>query len=67
MKYLGPVGKKTLLLLSTGLALSLTRRPDYYFRIIKSASKEWRKINERSLRESIRKLYKSKIIDYKEL
>ena len=66
MKHLGPIGKKTLLLLSAGLTLSLTRRPDYYFRIIKSASKEWQKINERSLREAIRKLYKSKIIDYKE-
>ena len=66
MRHLGPVGKKILLLLSAGLALSLTRRPDTYFRIIKSTAKEWRKINERSLREAIRKLYGSKIIDYRE-
>jgi len=46
--------------------LSLTRRPDAYFRIVKGITKEWRKINERSLRESIRKLYRSKIVDYKE-
>ena len=46
--------------------MSLTRRPDAYFRIVKGITKEWRKINERSLRESIRKLYRSKIVDYKE-
>ncbi|KKR85457.1 MAG: hypothetical protein UV45_C0016G0009 [Candidatus Azambacteria bacterium GW2011_GWB1_42_72] len=46
--------------------MSLTRRPDTYFRIVKNIAKEWKKINERSLRESIKKLYQSKIIDYKE-
>ncbi len=66
MRQLGPVGKKVLLLLYGGLALSLTRRPDAYFRVIKNIVKEWQKINKRSLRESIRKLYKSKIIDYRE-
>jgi len=66
MEHLGSVNKKVLLLLSGGLALSLTRRPDAYFRIVKNITKEWRKINKRSLRESIRKLYRSKIVDYKE-
>lgn len=66
MRHIGPVGKKVLLLLSGGLALSLTRRPDAYFRVIKGIAKEWKKINKRSLRESIRKLYRSKIVDYKE-
>jgi len=63
---LGPVAQKILLFLSTGIALGLTRRPDYYFRILSSASKEWNKINKRSLRESVRKLYKSDLINYKE-
>lgn len=66
MKHLGSVNKKVLLLLSGGLALSLTRRPDAYFRIVKNITKEWKKINERGLRESIRKLYQSKIVDCKE-
>jgi len=66
MKRLGSVNKKVLLLLSGGLALSLTRRPDTYFRIVKNIIKEWKRINKRSLRESIRKLYQSKIIDYRE-
>jgi len=48
------------------LALSLTRRPDVYFSVAKKIAKEWRKINERSLREAIKNLYKSKMIDYRE-
>ena len=66
MKHLGPASKKILLLLGAGLALSLTRRPDHYFRVLKNASKEWKKINERYLRESIKRLYQSKLVDYKE-
>ncbi len=46
--------------------LSLTRRPDVYFSVVKKIAKEWRKINERSLREAIKNLYKSKMVDYKE-
>lgn len=66
MKHLGPASKKVLLLLEAGIVLSLTRRPDYYFRILKKVSKEWKKINERNLRETIKRLYQSKLIDYKE-
>lgn len=66
MKQLGPVSKKILLLLEGGLALSLTRRPDVYFRIIKSVAKEWEKINKLSLKRAIRRLYRSKLIDYRE-
>ncbi len=63
---LGPKAKKILLLLETGITLSLTRRPDIYFSILKKTAKEWKKINERNLRDAIRRLYKSKLIDYKE-
>lgn len=63
---IGPTGQKILLLLSAGASLSLTRRPDQYFRIIKSAAKEWQKINQRGLHTAISKLYQSQIIDYKE-
>jgi len=63
---MGPVMQKTLLLIEGGLVLGLTRRPDSYFKILKKMSKEWRKINERALRSAIRKLYQSKLIDYKE-
>ena len=46
--------------------MSLTRRPDAYFRIVRRIAKEWRKINERNLRIAIKNLYKSKLVDYKE-
>ncbi|KKS75321.1 MAG: hypothetical protein UV48_C0014G0004 [Candidatus Azambacteria bacterium GW2011_GWA2_42_9] len=48
---IGPVGQKILLILLAGASLSLTRRPDHYFRILKSAAKEWRKINQRTLKK----------------
>ena len=40
---LGPKAKKILILLEAGIALSLTRRPDVYFSILKKAAKEWKK------------------------
>ena len=63
---IGPVSRKILILLGAGLALGLTSRPDAYFKILKGAAKEWNLINERSLHEAIKKLYQSKMIDYKE-
>lgn len=66
MERLGPTSKKILLLLESGLLLALTNRPDVYFRIIKRTIKEWKNINERNLRETIKRLYQSKIIGCKE-
>jgi len=63
---IGPVMQKVLLFVEGGLILGLTRRPDKYFKIVKKISKEWQKINERSLRTAIQKLYQSKLIDFKE-
>ena len=66
MRDLGPTSRKILLLLEGGLVLSLTRRPDAYFRIVKKIAKEWKKINERKLRDTLKRLYQSKLIDYRE-
>jgi len=63
---MGSRAKKILLLLEAGIALSLTHRPDVYFSIIKKAAKEWKKIDERSLRDAIRRLYESKLISCRE-
>lgn len=63
---MGPMSKKILLLLIGGVSLGLTRRPDQYFRIVRNIAKEWKKINERNLKLAIRKLYRSKMVDYKE-
>jgi hypothetical protein len=65
-RRIGPVEQKILLLLGTGLILSLTHNPLKYFRIVKSARREWEKINRRSLQEAIRRLYRSKLVDSKE-
>ncbi|MBI2634939.1 MAG: CRISPR-associated endonuclease Cas2 [Parcubacteria group bacterium] len=60
------MSKKVMLLLIGGASLSLARRPDQYFKIVKNIAKEWKKINERNLKLAIKNLYKSKLIDYKE-
>src|SRR3989338_1101787 len=59
---IGTVMNKVLLLLEAGIVLGLTHRPDTYFRVLEKVKKEWQKINERSLREAVKNLYKSKLI-----
>lgn len=58
--------KKIILLLGGGLVLGLSKRPDINFRIIKSFAMAWKDINREVLYDGIRKLYQSKLIDYKE-
>lgn len=60
---LGPVAQKILLLLAAGITISLTQRPDHFFHIIEATAKEWQRINRRSLRKAIRRLYQSQLID----
>ena len=66
MRHLGKTGKKILLLLHAGASLSLTRNPRVYFRIVRATAKEWKKINESYMRKAIKRLYRSKLVDYKE-
>lgn len=63
---IGPVAQKALVLLLAGSTLAFCRRPDKSINIIKSAVKAWQNINQRSLRDAIRRLYQSKLVDYKE-
>lgn len=65
-RKLGPVAEKILLLLESGVVLGLTGRPDKYFKVLRRATKEWQKINQRSLHEVIKRLYQSKLVDYTE-
>jgi len=60
------LNKKILLLLLTGVALSLSYTPQRYWRAIKIAGKEWKKINREELQYELRKLYQSKLIKRKE-
>lgn len=59
---LGPMTQKILLLLSSGISLGLTRRPNKYFKIINQTIKAWKKIDEKSLRRAIKRLYQSNLV-----
>jgi|SRR3989344_6021493 len=61
---LGKTSEKILLLLLAGVALSLTKRPDQYFRILDKTQKEWKRINQRSLHDNIKRLHKANLINY---
>ncbi len=66
MRRVGPMGEKILLLLETGIILGLTARPDVYFRVLRQARKEWKKITDRSLRDTVKRLYRARLVDYQE-
>jgi DNA-binding transcriptional regulator PaaX len=63
---LGPTQQKILLLLFGGLGLALSVTSSQHFHIYKGIAKEWKEINERQLRKSIRKLYQSKLVGIRE-
>lgn len=62
---MGPVMQKIILLLAGGVALGLSKRPDVSFRMIKGIANEWNEINKRSLYKGVRKLYSSRMLDFK--
>lgn len=57
---------KILLLLLGGLAFSYSITPQRQWKAVKMISKEWKKINEKELKNSIRYLYRLKFIDKNE-
>ncbi|MEK7562597.1 MAG: hypothetical protein AAB509_02880 [Patescibacteria group bacterium] len=61
-----PLSEKVLLLLFTGLTLSICYTQRQYWKTIKSASREWEKINRKELQYEIKKLYRSRLIEKKE-
>lgn len=63
---IGPKTQKLLILLQAGIVLSLTSRPDTFFKVIKETVKELKDIEQRVLKSAIRNLYQSKLISYKE-
>jgi len=66
MKKLGPVQQKILMLLIAGAALSLTKSPKDYYRIVGLFGREWKRIGKAPAERSIAKLYRSKMIDLKQ-
>src|SRR3989344_1727233 len=62
----GSAQEKILLLLLGGLALSLSRSPSGYFKILKKMNVEWKEINRRALIRSIKTLYQSNLVRQKD-
>jgi len=58
--------QKIILLLSSGLAFGYHYTPGYQWRILKNICREWKKIDRRKLRDEVRKLYQSKLVEKKE-
>lgn len=63
---LGTTQKKILLILSAGLALGFSRSLGDHCKIIESTADEWKKINQRSLKQAIKNLYRSRLVEWKE-
>ena len=62
---MGALREKILLLLLGGISFGFAYTPRRQWYILKSVSREWKKIEKRELREEIRKLYQSKLVEKK--
>jgi len=60
------IKQKILLLLLAGIAFGYAYTPQRQRKILKGVSREWKRLDERELRDEIRKLYQSKIVEEKE-
>jgi len=60
------IREKILILLLAGTALGFAYSPNRYRRILKITGKEWRRINEKELKNQIKSCYRSKLIEEKE-
>ncbi|MDO8429785.1 MAG: hypothetical protein Q7S73_00250 [bacterium] len=64
---IGIIQKKILILLFKHLSLGLCYTPGQRSRTLRGIDREWKKIEEESLRRAIEGLYKNRLIDMKEL
>jgi DNA-binding transcriptional regulator PaaX len=60
------LGKKILLLLEAGIALSFAGTPNRQLKILEEIPKEWEKIDRAKLRRLVREFYKERLIDFQE-
>lgn len=63
---MGSLRQKILLLLYAGVALGFTYTPKQQCKILKTLSREWKKIDRENLKKEVRNLYRSKLIEGKE-
>ena len=61
-----PLKQKILLLLLAGATFGFSYTPSHQYRILKTLSKEWRKIDRENLKKEVRNLYRSRLIEAKE-
>ncbi len=62
MYKFGPVQQKLLLLLLGGITLGGQRSPDRYYRVLGELRKEWKRIDQRSISRSLRRLSEQKLL-----
>lgn len=63
---ISPTKQKILLCLLAGISIGLAYSPKRQLRILKGLRKEFKKINEKKLKQEINALYRSKMVDLKE-
>lgn len=59
---MSPIKKKILLLLLGGIAFGYSYTPQNQWKVIKTISREWKKIDEKELYAEMHKLYRSKLV-----
>ncbi|MBI2097377.1 MAG: CRISPR-associated endonuclease Cas2 [Candidatus Vogelbacteria bacterium] len=64
--FTSPLKQKVLLLLATGVVLSLTRSPKQYYKMVKAAAREWKFINRRYLWRLVREFKNERLVDFRE-
>jgi len=60
------IKEKILLLLFADIALGFTYSPYQQWKILKGVANQWKRIDQKKLREEIKKLYQSKLVEIKE-
>lgn len=65
MSDLNIAKKKILLLLMGGAALCLNRSPGRQFQILRTIGKDWKQIKEGEIKQEIRELHRSKLVNIK--
>lgn len=63
MKELSPNKQKILLLLLTGIALGFAYTPKSQGKLLRGLTRGWKQIDQRSVKEEIRELYRSNLIE----
>lgn len=67
MYKFGPVQQKVLLALIGGVALGLQTSSFRYYKVLALLRKEWKKVDQRSVKRSIRRLSEQKLVEEKRL